>query len=389
MTLKITAADAALQSRARLAGYLPERLEATVLIVGMGALGQNTALNLALSGVRELRVVDADRFETHNRTRSPLFPRDGAGVAKAPTTARALASAVTNPHAVVRYADAWIEDLGRGVFRGVDVVVSCVDTKSARAYLANNCRLLGVPLVEGGFDGSEVSAAVYPAASNASEASLLPCWCCGKVIDTNTVSCRLRAARAEAARVVPAIQNAAATLGGMQAEAVIETLHGHATEPYRLWFDVRSGEAARTAPAASPECTGDHRLLGVAEDSGIGPETPVSALIACAARQEDDPVLVLPAPFLDAAVCAGCERPMVVRAPGHRYRAAPLCTGCGGPWPQGEGDLNPVSRIRVADSLAQATGAALGLREGDLVEVGRRVLRLTGGPEDLFSTVAL
>ena len=43
-------------SRERLAGYDPEIMKATrMLIVGAGALGQNTALNLALAGVGEIR----------------------------------------------------------------------------------------------------------------------------------------------------------------------------------------------------------------------------------------------------------------------------------------------------------------------------------------------
>ncbi len=153
-----------LQSRARLAGYDPDRLDAVVLVVGMGASGQNTALNLALAGIRELRVVDADRFEQHSRTRSPLFPPGaGDGVPKATATAAALARVATHPDALVRFADARIEELGAAIFDEVDVVVSCVDAKRARAYLADRCSALGLPLVEAGFQGAEVNLAVFPA----------------------------------------------------------------------------------------------------------------------------------------------------------------------------------------------------------------------------------
>ena len=51
-----------------------------VLIAGAGALGKNVALDLALTGVREMRIVDGDVFEEHNRTRSPLHPRRGTYV---------------------------------------------------------------------------------------------------------------------------------------------------------------------------------------------------------------------------------------------------------------------------------------------------------------------
>ena len=67
-------ANTELFSRERLAGYDPELLARSVaLIVGAGALGQNTAQNLALAGIGEIRIVDKDQFEPHNRTRSPAY----------------------------------------------------------------------------------------------------------------------------------------------------------------------------------------------------------------------------------------------------------------------------------------------------------------------------
>ena len=64
-----------LLSRERAAGYESERLAAMrVLLVGVGALGQNVGLNLALAQVGSLCVIDLDQFETHNATRSPCFP---------------------------------------------------------------------------------------------------------------------------------------------------------------------------------------------------------------------------------------------------------------------------------------------------------------------------
>ena len=64
-----------LHSRSILAGYDPERLhEGKVLVVGLGALGQNVVQNLALLGVGQLMLVDFDSFEDHNATRSPFYP---------------------------------------------------------------------------------------------------------------------------------------------------------------------------------------------------------------------------------------------------------------------------------------------------------------------------
>jgi molybdopterin/thiamine biosynthesis adenylyltransferase len=393
-TVSLDAED--LLSRARPAGYEPAALDAVALVVGMGALGQNVALNLALSGVREQRVVDADRFEPHNRTRSPLFPTQraagGAGMPKAPSTASALRRHCTHADAVVRWADAWIEALGAAAFDDVDVVVSCVDVLHGRAYLADQCRLLGIPLVEGGFRGAEVTFSTFPAASDQTSAKDLACWRCWKAIDDDIVSCRMHATRAEDAGIVPAIQTAAATLGGMQAEAVIEVLHGHCDVARRTWLNIRTGASTSALLVADPDCSGAHRLHPPAIDAGVGSDAPLSELLAVAAAHLDgEPALQLPFPYVDAGVCKRCRQVIIVRGAGHHYRREPVCTGCGGPWARAGGetfDLNPISCIRTDDDLATARAGSVGLAPGDQVLVSDTsrdvVLRLAGDGIDMF-----
>jgi adenylyltransferase/sulfurtransferase len=65
--------------------------EATVLVVGAGALGNEVLKNLALVGVGHLIIVDMDRIEPSNLSRTVLFQADDVGQTKATTAARALA----------------------------------------------------------------------------------------------------------------------------------------------------------------------------------------------------------------------------------------------------------------------------------------------------------
>lgn len=396
MSLTVPLDPEDLLSRARPAGYEPAALDAVVLVVGMGALGQNVALNLALSGVREQRVVDADRFEPHNRTRSPLFPTQrpagGAGMPKAPSAANALRLHCTHADAVVRWADAWIEDLGAAAFDDVDVVVSCVDVLHGRAYLADQCRLLGIPLVEGGFSGPEVTFSTFPAASDDASARDLACWRCWKKIDDDIVSCRMHATRAEDAGIVPAIQTAAATLGGMQAEAAIEVLHSRCNEARRTWLNIRTGASASALLVADPDCSGAHRLHPPAIGVGVGSDALLSELLDVAAAHLDgEPTLKLAFPYVDAGVCERCRQVIIVRGPGHRYRREPVCADCGGPWARAGGDtfdLNPISCIRADDDLGTARAGSVGLAPGDQVVVSDTsrdvILRLAGGVADMF-----
>jgi molybdopterin/thiamine biosynthesis adenylyltransferase len=222
-----------LQSRARRADYDPAALDAAVVVVGVGAIGQNTAQNLALTGVRELRLVDPDRFEPHNLTRSPLFPPRARGaearLPKAPLCSEILREIATHPRAVIRHADAWIEDLGAGAFADGAAIACCVDSLRARAYVSDRAGELGVPMIEAGFGGADVTVGIYPSADGAT------CWRCGKIVHDEVVSCRIAAEAAERLGVVPAIQSAAAVAGGLQAEAVVAALHKPRADAWRVY----------------------------------------------------------------------------------------------------------------------------------------------------------
>jgi len=386
-----------MQSRARLAGYDPDVLAAsTVLVVGAGALGQNVAQNLALSGVRELRVVDGDLFEEHNRSRSPLHPRRGAyapgqRLPKASSVAAELARIHVDDEARILAADTWIEELGLGAFAGVDAVAGCVDSLVARAHLARVALLLDVPIVDGGFSGANLGMTVYPRSDDPREA---PCWSCAGEALPGAFSCEQYARYADASGVVPAIQNGAAALGAMCAEAVVGLLHGRETEPRRVSTSLRTGESLVFRPQPDPECAARHRRLPPATDLELSPGATVRE--ALAALGDPRAALFPPDVHVERAHCPveSCRATCDVGAPMHRWRRDPRCRECGGPWPRSERQVASPDVIdgglTADDPRSGLTLEALGVRPGDVVEVqggGCNAIRLAGGPEDLFSRI--
>jgi molybdopterin/thiamine biosynthesis adenylyltransferase len=180
-------------SRERKAGYEPDcMVQSAALVAGAGAVGQNVVQNLALSGLGEIRIVDKDIFESHNRTRSPAYPsreEQGCwGMSKVRTVAHKLRRLMTAPHPTMRYAERWIQELGDGAFDGVSVILACVDTPRARAYLSDKARLHRIPLIEAGFEAADLSLSCY-AAAHGDDARNAPCWRCAHQELAGAFSC--------------------------------------------------------------------------------------------------------------------------------------------------------------------------------------------------------
>ncbi|MBI2301015.1 MAG: ThiF family adenylyltransferase [Armatimonadetes bacterium] len=128
--------------------------EATVAVMGCGALGSVAATILARSGVGHLRLIDRDVVELHNLQRQVLYNEDDAarGVPKAAAAAERLQAVNGSIEVLPFVADVDhrnIEDL----LVGCDVVVDAVDNFESR-YLLNDAAVKhGIPWVYGGVIG--------------------------------------------------------------------------------------------------------------------------------------------------------------------------------------------------------------------------------------------
>ena len=126
--------------------------EASVLVIGAGALGSPVALYLAGAGVGRLGIVDSDVVELSNLHRQLLHFTPDLGVAKAESAAAKLR--FLNPEVVVEpyqvRADA---ESAPALIAGQDVVVDCSDSFATRYAVNAACCAAGVPLVEAGVLG--------------------------------------------------------------------------------------------------------------------------------------------------------------------------------------------------------------------------------------------
>ena len=160
----------------QLSWFRSERVaQARVMVVGCGALGNEVLKNLVLFGVQHLVVVDFDRVESSNLSRSVLFTREDAENHTRKIDAVKASIERINPSAevVTLFGDIAYE-VGLGWFRGVDVVIGCVDNRWARYCINRLCMRAGKPWVDGGIDGLEGTVRVFIPGENCYACNLGP-----------------------------------------------------------------------------------------------------------------------------------------------------------------------------------------------------------------------
>jgi molybdopterin/thiamine biosynthesis adenylyltransferase len=126
----------------------------SALILGAGALGNEVAKNLALSGFKKLTIVDFDIVERSNLARCVFFTEMDAlqGMSKADCLARAVAALIPGLEATP--LSKRVEDLPIGVFKEHDLVFGCLDNFNARIHANAHSRAAVRPYLDGGMQGT-------------------------------------------------------------------------------------------------------------------------------------------------------------------------------------------------------------------------------------------
>ncbi len=123
--------------------------DASVLVVGAGALGSPVATYLAGAGVGRLGVVDDGAVELSNLHRQHLHFTPDLGVPKAHSAVAKLG--FLNPDIVVEPYQAAFNE---AMLDGHDLVVDCTDAFATRYAINAACCAARIPLVEGGVVGT-------------------------------------------------------------------------------------------------------------------------------------------------------------------------------------------------------------------------------------------
>jgi len=127
--------------------------DASVLMVGAGALGNEVGKDLALSGFRKVTIVDMDHVVRSNLNRCMFFTEDHA--ASKAKKCEVLADGIRklSQRAEPRAICARIEDIGEDVFDRSDIVLGCLDNIAARLHVNSHSYAAQKIMIDGGMEG--------------------------------------------------------------------------------------------------------------------------------------------------------------------------------------------------------------------------------------------
>ena len=367
----------------RLSGTVFERQKTRdlkVLVVGAGALGNEIIKNLALLGAGNLFIVDSDRIEPSNLTRSILFctPDIGEhihnGEPKASLAAQRAREINNDIHTEAFVGE--IADLGLGKLKQFDVVFSALDNEMARLELSWACVSTDRVLVDGGLGFRNYSSglvSLYPGVRG-------PCYACRKnrerrsllltTLNGMKLPCAERELEADENGVVITTPLMASVIAAIQVEeglrAVLE--HGQSSsEGYSLEVTLHPRpRLARFSFTRSTACPLHDLAVEAYTWEHDSATTTVADLIDFLEhRQNAKAALTLRWPLVISAHCKACGANWspVVRAA--RFRRLGQCINCRSKDVE-EGE--PLSEIARESEWAGKTLLELGLPRSHIHE---------------------
>jgi adenylyltransferase/sulfurtransferase len=146
-------------------------LDASVLLLGAGALGSPSALYLAAAGVGTIGLVDFDVVDLSNLQRQIIHTADGVGTLKTESAQKRI-NALNPGVKVIRHDLRLTSANAMEIIKDYDVVVNCGDNFPTRYLINDACVFSKKPLVDGAIFRFEGNATVfYPAKGG-------PCYRC-------------------------------------------------------------------------------------------------------------------------------------------------------------------------------------------------------------------
>jgi molybdopterin/thiamine biosynthesis adenylyltransferase/DNA-binding transcriptional regulator YhcF (GntR family) len=302
---------------------------ARVMIVGAGALGNEVAKNLTLMGVGQLYILDFDKVEAANLSRSVLFRERDNGRPKAEVAVARLRE--LNPDVHLQYFNGDVRtQVGLGVFRRMDAIVGCLDNREARLAVNRFCYWLDKPWVDGAIQELLGLVRVFAPGESA-------CYECTLTEQARReismrYSCPLLARTNILLGKVPTTPTIASIIGAMQAQEALKLIHGMPVEPGNVsHFNGMTNTMHTTTYVRREDCESHWTYGEIVELPNRAEETTLQDLLLIARSDlGSEAVIELDQELVLSLECLQCQTTEQVMRPISEvdYDAA-HCPNCG------------------------------------------------------------
>lgn len=200
---------------------------ATVMVVGAGAIGNELIKNLALLGVGKIVIVDMDKIEQTNLTRSILYRMKDVGKYKSQAAAEAAMEINPDVKAICLNQNI-VTDIGLGVFRSMDIVLGGLDNREARLAINQSCYKVNKPWIDGAIEVLNGFARVFVPPGPCYECTMTETdW---KLINKRK-SCALLTHDEMLEGKTPTTPTSSSIIAGVQVQEMLKLLHNDRNLP--------------------------------------------------------------------------------------------------------------------------------------------------------------
>ncbi len=279
---------------------------AKVLVIGAGALGNEVIKNLALMGIGNLFIVDFDKIEAANLSRSVLFRESDNNRSKAEIAAARAKS--INPDVHVQYLNGDVTtQLGLGIFRRMDVVIGCLDNREARLAVNRFCYWVNKPWVDGAIQELLGLARVFVPGQGA----CYECTLTEQALRDLSLrySCPLLARQNILLGKVPTTPTIASIIGGIQSQEALKLINNLPVEPGKVvHYNGLVNEMHTTAYVAREDCESHWTYGDITELPARAERTTLADLLRIArADLGPDAMIELDQELITSLACPNCH----------------------------------------------------------------------------------
>jgi molybdopterin/thiamine biosynthesis adenylyltransferase len=193
------------------------------LVIGAGALGNEILKNLALLGFQQIVVVDLDKIEESNLSRTVLYRSEDVGTYKAEAAARSV-KAISPETTIQPLVANVLHDCGLGLFAWSDVILAGLDNREARLWINRCAWKVNRPWIDGAIEGINGVARVFLPGK-------APCYECTlgetdwKLLEQR-MSCNLLTRESSVEGKVATTPTISSIIAGIQVQEAIKLIHG-------------------------------------------------------------------------------------------------------------------------------------------------------------------